>query len=267
MTRGIWVLILAAVSLTSCRTGRNYSDPQLPRWFGATPAVSVLSSDTLRVVSFNIAFARHIDSALVVLTDPALRDADIILLQEMDAIGTQRIATAFGLGYVYYPASNVSRTHRDFGNAILSRWPMEEDAKIMLPHPAQFTRSRRIATAATIHVGSKLLRVYSAHFGSVAEIGPRRRRDQLDAIMRDAKRFDRVIIGGDMNSGSVGEHAAESGYTWPTATLRTARLGMRYDHFFIRGLQFASPGGVGVVDAVRGSSDHRPIWIQIVTVP
>ncbi|MEO5826396.1 MAG: endonuclease/exonuclease/phosphatase family protein [Gemmatimonadales bacterium] len=267
MTRRLFLPFLAVFALVSCRAGRNYSDPFAPRWIGAAPAVPPVARDTLRVVSFNIQYARHIDSALAVLGDPALRKADIVLLQEMDAIGTQRIAAVLGMGYVYYPAINARRTQRDFGNAILSRWPIEDDDKLILPHPARFDGSRRIAVAATIRTGNSRVRVYSTHFGTIADIGPGRRRDQLDAIMRDAEPFDRVIIGGDMNSSSIGEHATAAGYAWPTPTLRTARLGMRYDHFFLRGLHIAGPDAVGVIEDVRGSSDHRPIWARIVTGP
>ncbi len=264
MTRRLFLPFLAVLSLVSCRAGRNYVDPVAPRWVGAVPSSPAAATDTLRVVSFNIQYARHIDSALAVLDDSALRGADIVLLQEMDAAGTQRIAAALGMGYVYYAAINASRTQRDFGNAILSRWPIEDDDKLILPHPAQFDGSQRIAAAATIRVGTRRVRVYSTHFGTIADIGPGRRRGQLDAIIRDASKYDQVIIGGDMNSGSVGEHAAAAGYSWPTPALRTARLGMRYDHFFLRGVQLAGPDAVGMIEDVRGSSDHRPIWARIV---
>ncbi len=267
MTRRLFLPLLAVLALVSCRAGRNYIDPIAPRWVGPAPAVPTVASDTLRVVSFNIQYARNIDSALAVLGDSALRGADIVLLQEMDAVGTQRIAAALRMGYVYYAAISARRTHRDFGNAILSRWPIEEDDKVILPHPAQFDGSQRIAAAATIRAGGRRVRVYSTHFGTIADIGPDRRRGQLDAIMRDAERYDHVIIGGDMNSGSVGEHAVASGYAWPTPGLRTARFGLRYDHFFLRGLHLAGPDAVGVVEDVRGSSDHRPIWAWIVTGP
>jgi endonuclease/exonuclease/phosphatase family metal-dependent hydrolase len=92
---------------------------------------------TLRIVSFNIEFGVHVDSAIGLLTsDPALRAADVILLQEMDGEGTERVADALGFWYVYFPAIYHLRTHREFGNAVLSRWPIVEDRKILLPHTA-----------------------------------------------------------------------------------------------------------------------------------
>ncbi len=257
--------LLMTVVLAACRTGRNYVDPVAPRWIGALPAARAPArDDTLRIVSFNIQLAERIDSALAVLTDPALVGADVILLQEMDGAGTVRIARELGMAYVYYPAIEYFKTRRDFGNAILSRWPIEDDDKVILPHRSRFGGTHRIAAAATIRIGGERLRVYSTHFGTVADMGPGSRRDQLDAIMRDAAGHDRVIIGGDMNSGTVGRHAVDAGYDWPTPHFRTAKLGQRYDHFFLRGLALAHPQAVGMLAHNRRSSDHRPIWMLAV---
>jgi endonuclease/exonuclease/phosphatase family metal-dependent hydrolase len=151
-------LLLLMLSV-GCRTGRNYTNPEGPRYAGVAP---ITSGDTtrLKVVSFNVEFSEHIDSAIALLeTNPALRGADVILLQEMNEKATQRIAAALGLGYIFYPAIYHYRTHQLFGNAILSRWPILEDRKIVLPHVARFVRTQRIATAATIRVGSLRVRV------------------------------------------------------------------------------------------------------------
>ena len=261
--RALLILALGVVA-ASCRTGRNYVDSVAPRWVGAAHRPAGARDDTLRVVSFNIQLAERIDSAIAVLDDPSLRDADVILLQEMDAAGTRRIADQLGMGYVYYPAINYFKTDRDFGNAVLSRWPIEDDAKLILPHRSRFGGTHRIATAATLRIGRRAVRVYSTHFGTIADVGPGSRRDQLAAIIRDAERFDAVIIGGDMNSGTVGRSAVANGYSWPTPDLRTAKLGQRYDHFFLRGLNLAAPDRVGMVKGNRGSSDHRPIWVEVV---
>lgn len=73
-------LLLAASLLAGCRTGRNYPDTEGPRYAGS-PAldrtVRPAKGDTVRVVSFNIAFDRHADSAITLLkSEPALRGAD-----------------------------------------------------------------------------------------------------------------------------------------------------------------------------------------------
>jgi endonuclease/exonuclease/phosphatase family metal-dependent hydrolase len=214
------------------------------------------------VATFNIEYALRPDSALaVILAEPELRHADILLLQEMDATATRYLARQLGMWFVYYPATLHLRHKRDFGNAVLSRWPIVDDTKLMLPHNARVIGTARTATAATIRVGEQDVRVYSAHLGTIVNITAEQRRQQLRAILADAERYPRVVLGGDMNDPSVGEAAAEEGYAWPTRNgPRTAIIG-RLDHIFLRGLFSPDSAAAGTVLNVRGSSDHRPVWI------
>src|SRR5688500_14414499 len=214
MPTRIGYLLLATALLVGCRTGRNYPEPAGPRYGGATSEGKVRPTrrDTVHIVSFNIAFGRRADSAIILLkSEPALRNADVILLQEMDAPSTRRVAGELGFGYVYYPAIFSLRTKRDFGNAVLSRWPIVEDSKIVLPHVSRYARTQRIATAATIRIGASRLRVYSTHLSTIFDVGEAARRDQLRAILKDAAKYPRVVIGGDMNSSSVGRVARGMG--------------------------------------------------------
>jgi endonuclease/exonuclease/phosphatase family metal-dependent hydrolase len=259
-------LLLVIGLLAGCRTGRNYRDPAGPRYAGAPdPAPARAATDTLRVVSFNIEYALRVDSAIAILrSEPALRDADVVLLQEMDGAATRRVAEALGMWYAYYPAIYRLRTRRDFGNAVLSRWPIVEDAKLVLPHVSRYGRTQRTATAATIRVGERLVRVYSTHLGTLADVGGGARRDQLRAILDDAARFPRAIVGGDMNSAGVGDVAAAKGFTWPTERgPRTTRLG-RWDHIFVKGLASPDSAAAGTIADVRGVSDHVPVWARVV---
>jgi len=265
MRIGRTALLLALAATAGCRTGRNYVSPEGPRYAGvpgASRTTGHADSTRLRVVSFNIAFARQVDSAIALLTsEPALRDADVILLQEMDEKATGRLAEALGLGYVYYPAVLSFRTRRQFGNAVLSRWPIVADEKIVLPHVSRFGRTQRTATVATIQVGSRLVRVYSTHLGTMGDLAPASRREQLQTILANAARYPRVVIGGDMNDEGVGRVARETGYAWPTQHgPSTHRLG-RLDHIFIRGLASPDSGAAGTVLDAHGSSDHLPVWV------
>jgi endonuclease/exonuclease/phosphatase family metal-dependent hydrolase len=257
-------LLLILLALIGCRTGRNYADPEGPRYAGEPPPRSVrqpAGTDTLRLASFNIEFSLHVDSAIALLaSDPALRSADVILLQEMNEEATKRIAEALGVWYVYYPAIYHFRTRQQVGNAVLSRWPIVEDRKIVLPHVSRFVRTQRTATAATIQVGQLPVRVYSTHLGTMGDLAPAARRDQLRAILADARLYSRVVIGGDMNDATVGRLVRAEGYRWPTERgPETTRLG-RLDHIFIKGLAVPDSGGAGTVLEVRGASDHLPVW-------
>jgi endonuclease/exonuclease/phosphatase family metal-dependent hydrolase len=260
---------LAAVALClallgSCRTGRDYPPVGAPR-YGAPPPLPAVADVrlplALRIVSFNIAFAREIDGAIALLTSNAdLRSPDVLLLQEMDAEGTRRIASALGMGYVYYPAIFHKRTKRDFGNAILSRWPIVEDARLVLPHPSRYAGTHRIATAATLQVGSARVRVYSTHLGTPMDISGSSRRNQLRAIFTDAAAHPLVIVGGDLNSHDVGKASAEAGYAWPTREGPRTTWWGRWDHVFLKGLTVPDTGASGTIADGRGVSDHVPIW-------
>ena len=254
-------LLLCVTLVAACRTGQNYPGIVEPRYAGSAVPTNRPASDTLRIVSFNVKYAERVDSAIVVLTsEPALRDADVLLLQEMDAAGTRRIAQALGMSYVYYPAIFRHRSAKDFGNAVLSRWPIMADSKIVLPHVSRYARTQRTATAATIRVGNTDLRVYSTHLGTPADISAAARQAQLRTIIADAAPHSRVIIGGDMNSATVGSIATELGFGWPTQQVEATNRFGSWDHIFVKGLAVPESGFAGTIESVRAASDHKPVW-------
>jgi endonuclease/exonuclease/phosphatase family metal-dependent hydrolase len=253
------------VMLAGCRTGRNYPDAAQPRYGGSATSIARAGhGDTLKVVSFNIEYARETRRAIRILrSETKLRDADIILLQEMTAPTTKMVADSLGMYYVYYPAIYNRLIRHDFGNAVLSRWPIIEDAKLILPSRSRIARTQRIATAATIDVNGRRLRVYSTHFGTPADLGWEGRVSQLRFILDDAAHFPQVLVGGDMNSAEIGKVARESGYLWPTDTIRKSNPYGRLDHFFLRGLSLAGPTATGTHYVPPAISDHSPIWIRV----
>jgi endonuclease/exonuclease/phosphatase family metal-dependent hydrolase len=256
--------VMLAAGLLGCATGRNYAKPDGPRYAGGTAVPSgtgYKNAIALRVVSFNIEYALRMDSAIAVLAgDPALRDADVILLQEMDEKATRRVADTLGMFYVYYPSVFRFKTGRNLGNAILSRWPIVEDRKIVLPHLSRLVHSQRAATAATIRVGETPVRVYSLHLGTMAGLGPVARRDQLKAVLADAGRYPRVVLGGDLNDPGIGRIARDMGYLWPTQRGPfTTRIG-RLDHILFKGFRCPDSAAAGTVLDNRDASDHLPVW-------
>lgn len=222
-------------------------------------------SSDIRAVTFNIKFSEEIEKAITLLkTSPDLRGADIVLLQEMDAAGVHQIAFALGLCYVYYPATVHPSSGRDFGNAILSRWPIENDRKIILPHKGRFGKTQRIAVTGTVQVRGRKIQVYSYHLATWIEVSFNHRKDQARAILRDAERGPRdVIIGGDLNSHDVGDVFVENGFTWPTRDVEHTAINGALDHFFLRGVSLRDSSSVGVVSDNLGASDHKPVWIVL----
>lgn len=264
MKRLAALLVLAASA--GCRHAVNYADASGPRYAMAR-AVREPAPRQLRVVSFNVKYATHVERAIALLRgDEALRGADVVLLQEMDARGAQTIADSLAMSYVYYPATRSPQTGRDFGNAILSRWPIREDRKVVLPHLARIGGTSRAAVGATIQVGSLRVRVYSVHLATMIGNGPNARRDQLRALLADADSLWPVIMGGDFNSETVPALAEAHGYLWPTRGLPHTNTFWTFDHFLLKGVALAGPSSVGVVADARGASDHKPVW-ALLTLP
>jgi endonuclease/exonuclease/phosphatase family metal-dependent hydrolase len=254
-------LLVWGGGLAGCGSAFNYTGPDGPRYAEVAAPLAGPAPDAIRLVTFNIKFARQIDSAIALLGSVApLASADILTLQEMDASGTRRIARALGMSYVYYPATVHPSTGRDFGNAILSRWPIVDDAKIVLPHLSRFGGIERIATAATIRVGTALVRVYSVHLGTWVEEGPGARRDQVRAILADGAGYQRVIVGGDMNNHGIGKAFRAAGYDWPTERNPHTDHFWNWDHIFLRGFTPSAGSNTGVIRENHHSSDHRPVW-------
>ena len=261
--------LIPLVFCLGCRPGINYTDPVSPRYAGSADLVKTPSRrDTLRIVSFNIEYARQTRRAAEVLsTAAALRDADIILLQEMTGPTTKFLADSLHMRYVYYPAIYNRIMRRDIGNAILSRWPIDDDSKIILPSRSRYAKTQRIATAATIQVKDRKIRVYTTHFGTPADLAWKGRVAQLQRILDDAQKYPLVVIGGDVNSKDIGRIARDAGYAWPTDTIPKSNAFGRFDHFFVRGLIMLTPNGVGTRRVPRSLSDHSPIWIRLRFLP
>jgi endonuclease/exonuclease/phosphatase family metal-dependent hydrolase len=256
----------ALLSVTGCQQAVNYPVPTGPRYAGspgsARRGVPLPVPDSLRFVTFNIQWGRYVGRAIHVLrSEEPARSADFLTLQEVDEKGTRQVARAFGMFYVYYPSAIHPKTDRDFGNAVLSRWPIVQDWKVVLPHRGRFRDTERAATAATILLGHDSLRVYSVHLSTMGELGPSPRREQARAVVADAMRFPLVVIGGDLNGLGVGEEFQACGFSWPTRdNVPTINL-FTWDHVFLKGLAVNAATGTGVVQHDNGASDHRPVWV------
>jgi len=265
-TRAACALLAPLLAASAAGCAHNYTSDIAPRYAGGSrQALQRAANDTLRIASFNLQFGRNIPEALdLIRREPQLRDADVLLLQEMDARGTARIASELGYAWVYYPATRHPKTGRDFGNAVLSRLPMESDRKVILPHLARIGRTQRIAVGATLRWGDRPLRVYSLHLATFTGNGPKARRQQLEAVLADADSFAYVVVGGDFNSESLPKRAAAVGYGWPTKRLPPTNVAGTIDHLLTQGLVPADSTSVGVIPKIRDISDHKPIWARFV---
>jgi endonuclease/exonuclease/phosphatase family metal-dependent hydrolase len=253
------VLLLAA----ACTGVRNFPDPSGPRFSGSY--VQRAGAPVLRVVTFNIKYARHVDRAIALFRENALlAGADVIALQEMNESATECMARALRLDYVYYPGAFHPKSQGNFGNAILSRWPIERDRKILLPHPGRFRKMRRIAVGATVHVHGRPVRVYSVHLETPGAISETHRREQVAAILEDAAAEPRVVIAGDFNNtGVVSDALQTAGYDWVSRKVGPTISRFSWDHVFTRGLPVQGCSPAAAIRDNRGASDHKPVWAEL----
>jgi endonuclease/exonuclease/phosphatase family metal-dependent hydrolase len=251
----------------------NFVDASGPRYVGEHAPADPPFRGQLKVVSWNIRFGEAIDVAIEELRSVAvLQDADVLLLQEMDEKGVARIATALGYNYVYYPASIHNKVDRPFGNAVLSKWPMGETVKIVLPHASPHRNQRRIAVGATLKVDTVDVVAYSVH--TEIPLLPNPWRDeQWDHLAEEITLAGDacIVVGGDFNTftarsvQTLEERMDKLGLApvdeEPAPSTSLARLGFRPDHFFVRGLAPLETG----VWAETKASDHFPIWTVLDT--
>jgi endonuclease/exonuclease/phosphatase family metal-dependent hydrolase len=237
----------------------------------------------LRVVTFNLHGEPGAKIARALRDDPALRDADVIVLDEVHGhrgcSSACEIARAFGYHAVFAPEF-ADRDGTD-GVAIVSRAPIEASEVIELPYFNVHINDehRKAALAATIELDGRAITVYAVHLTNRLTVAQRAR--QLAPVLAHADRqTNPVIIAGDFNT---------SPFTWiahvipiPTGTQddrleRLARahglqtpvvrsgatsrwLAMKLDGIYTRGFQTVAYATADADDV----SDHFALWAQLV---
>lgn len=263
------ILVLLAVFLQSSlrRSLKNFTDPGGPVYVGDYVIDRPDFDGTLRVVTWNISFSRKIDEAIETLREvEQLKDADILLLQEMDAEGVEQIAKALKYDYVYYPASIHRRHGKEFGEAILSKWPILSHAKIVLPNSVPVINQTRIVVKANIIVDGLEIAVFNTHLETVwmLQMWGDTQVDYLAEIvgMEDGS----LILGGDFNTWSK-RSIATLEERFGAMGLKRVSAGTGYtfvyrgwmfimDHIFTR---VTSEYEAGVWHGTN-VSDHYPVW-------
>ena len=263
-------LIFLLACLVSCISGQDYLDPEGPVYEGDYAATADTFDGILKVVTWNLKFAENTAEAIAVLTQVGeLRDADVLLLQEMDEVSVDAIAQELDCNYVYYPATIHPHHDKNYGTAILTRWSIVNHRKIPLPNSVSRVKQLRIAMMAEIQVEERLLDVYNAHL-EVSWMLARDGRTQVDTLFSQIDPdAEWSIVGGDFNSWSPGsidyleERSLEAGLARLTAgtghTFDYRGLRLTLDHLFSSGVRDVEAGVWRGTDA----SDHFPVWAKI----
>ncbi|GAC1445267.1 MAG: endonuclease/exonuclease/phosphatase family protein [Chloroflexota bacterium] len=233
----------------------------------------------MKVVSWNIWLGKRLPGVLDFLRE---QSADIVGLQELDAVGDQVGDIANGLGYqhVFYPA-NQGAVDTGKGDAVLSRYPILGSARHFLGPSVEYdgtpTTEPRIAVEATLAVNNTTLTVYSTHLAYAAHFKPSPAQTvQGRALAELVQGKEKVLVMGDFNAlpasdvvktlASVLNHA-DSDLSAPSFTVypheyedhKTAELRDRVDYLFISRDINAVEAGVSRSKA----SNHLPIWATL----
>jgi endonuclease/exonuclease/phosphatase family metal-dependent hydrolase len=209
----------------------------------------------------------------------AYYNPDLILLQEVDA-GARRsngdrqvdlLGDLLGMSHrTWFPNVKV-RGGGEYGNAILSRWPVVGSSNIDL---TVGRRKRRSVLHAEIRVRQdgldKVFHVFNMHLG----LSQPERRVQLGTFLEchpfaGLHHDTPVIIGGDFNDvyGRLGRLLLPSGFRGTERPPRTfpAWAPMRaLDSIYVRGAVHLLGVHRGENDLARRASDHRPLFADVV---
>lgn len=267
--------IIGCVHLSACtRAPENFIDPNTPRYARTDfIAPSHNAATTIRVISFNTDEGQATKDLLAILkNNKKLEHADILCLQEMDRKSVEWLAEVLQYNYVYYPSAVHPRHRKDFGSAILTPWPIEEDHKILLPFAMddKFIKMNRAAVSARIQIHGQPVLVYSVHLGVI--LSPQNRAEQAHTIINSIPADTKTcVIAGDFNTYAFMHVAAVlEEFNKARFTRATAGAGWTYkywyllnrkstlDHIFIRGGEVIKAERI----SDRTVSDHRPLWVE-----
>ena len=174
----------------------------------------------LRVVLLNAAGGKRFREIVACLKRPPLRDADVILLCEVNA-GTKpsagrdvaaEMAAMLEMSYAYLPEFGVTNPSGEIvvymGNAILSSAPFDEVVAVPMHNPRTpriFSRQRRWSRVGTptgivarMNVGGGELTVGLAHLHS--RCIPAERARQMATYVESFPAAGRAVFGGDLNT-------------------------------------------------------------------
>ncbi len=260
-------IALVLQTVPACRSMQNYQNQNEPLFSGDYAESPPRFNGEIKVITWNIRFSEKVDQAIAEISKvQELQDADILLLQEMDEAGVEAIAKALVYNYIYFPASIHTHHDKNFGNAILSPWPISNPAKLILPYSNPKNNQIRIAVRGLVSVGDTEVLVYSIH-SETAWLSQQKRQEQIQALLNEiSEDYEYVIVGGDFNTFTaasivelenrfelVGLERASVGAS-PTFT--RSNFSFTLDHVFAKGFSVIDNGVWKATEA----SDHYPVW-------
>lgn len=278
--------VIVALAAVGCANNAIPPNRTIEATFPATPPITELPR-RFQVVTFNVHMEPGDKVAKAIATDRAIKDADVIIMQEVhrsvfNCSGACEVGKRLGYYAIYAPGH--AKGNSDYGVAILSKAPITSAQFLTLPFfNVHFNSGQRIALVATIQHAGKPITVYAVHLDN--RLNVKQRKKQMRPVLEHAQqRATPVVIGGDFNTSPftwidhivpvltttqdnhferlVRSYGFDTPVTESGATHRY--IGMRLDAIYTRGLatkRFATAHASDV-------SDHLALWAYVEpTVP
>lgn len=277
------ILIAAALLLVvaACNKNENYNDKYGDR------AVIPPKGQSLRVMTYNIYGARATSPANAADLDAIAevirrQNPDFVTLNEVDVFTNrtgkdvhQARDLAEKLGMEWHFSKAIDRDGGEYGDAVLSKYPILEKRSYRLPCAAEQPGEDRSLCVIRVQIDGKDLYVASTHLDHLS--GDASRLVQATEIrrIRDTELEGDLILCGDLNAipssnviATMTSFLTNTGpidqYTFPSDDPSRKIDYIMYapiEHFGVQNCQVVSRGDqqVGGVDA----SDHRPVIADI----
>ena len=277
------ILTAAAVLLVvaACNKDENYNDKYGDR------AVIPPKGQSLRVMTYNIYGARATSPANAADLDAIAevirrQNPDFVTLNEVDVFTNrtgkdvhQARDLAEKLGMEWHFSKAIDRDGGEYGDAVLSKYPILEKRSYRLPCAAEQPGEDRSLCVIRVQIDGKDLYVASTHLDHLS--GDASRLVQATEIrrIRDTELEGDLILCGDLNAipssnviATMTSFLTNTGpidqYTFPSDDPSRKIDYIMYapiEHFGVQNCQVVSRGDqqVGGVDA----SDHRPVIADI----
>ena len=276
LTAAALLLVVAA-----CNKDENYNDKYGDR------AVIPPKGQSLRVMTYNIYGARATSPANAADLDAIAevirrQNPDFVTLNEVDVFTNrtgkdvhQARDLAEKLGMEWHFSKAIDRDGGEYGDAVLSKYPILEKRSYRLPCAAEQPGEDRSLCVIRVQIDGKDLYVASTHLDHLS--GDARRLVQATEIrrIRDTELEGDLILCGDLNAipssnviATMTSFLTNTGpidqYTFPSDDPSRKIDYIMYapiEHFGVQNCQVVSRGDqqVGGVDA----SDHRPVIADI----
>lgn len=263
---------------------RRLRDPLQPTKIHQDPSCPIQPPQIIRVMQFNIhaGISRFGGLGLSrIAAEIRAAHPDVVSLNEVDD-GTTRsdhideaayLGAATGMHAVYGP-NLFGYDGGRFGNAILSRFPVESSHNTRLPR-LHHDEPRGILEA-SLRVGRRTVSFFSVHLSQGHVRGAANRALQADAVARIVQATKTpVIVSGDLNSRPTDLpvrilrqyllDAQEQGGTGLGLTVPEGDPVHRIDYILYDNDFGILPGSTQVLPS--GSSDHRSVWTELVLRP